>query len=200
MKKTLLIALAGIVFNHGASAQSATYSDLTVANLTATYYLDFTNNAANWRVNNAGGSLVFYPQYDYTNRGIYFQSTGDVSFPKTMAIGNVGATGINNMTLAVGGRIGAQGGMHVINFGGAWPDYVFAPAYDLTPLPDVERFIQANHHLPEVPSAAQVQAEGIELASIEAVLLKKVEELTLHLIQLQKETAALRERVQQLEH
>ncbi len=58
----------------------------------------------------------------------------------------------------------------------------------------------ANHHLPEVPSAAQIQTEGLELVAMQALLLRKVEELTLHLIQLQKENAALSARVRKLEH
>lgn len=165
-------------------------------------------------------SLYLAPNSEWA-RQTRFDATGDVAFSQNisvgqtvtigsrLSVGNVSCTtpaqctgllNLNNITMAVGGRIGAQYGIHVVNYGGTWPDYVFAPAYVLPALPEVERFIQANHHLPDVPSAAQVQAEGIELAGMEAVLLKKVEELTLHLIQLQKDNAALSERMHKLEH
>jgi len=107
---------------------------------------------------------------------------------------------INNLTLAVGGKIGARGGVHVVGLGAAWPDYVFQPAYCLQPLAEVAQFIEANQHLPDVPSAAEVQAEGIELASMQALLLRKVEELTLHLIALKRENDALQVRVRKLEN
>ena len=117
-----------------------------------------------------------------------------------MSIGDVSCAscagtllGINNLTLAVGGKIGARGGIHVVDYGGTWPDYVFAPAYELRPLQEVEAFILANSHLPEAPSTAQVQANGIEIVAMEALLLKKVEELTLYLIRLEKANAALTE-------
>ncbi len=72
-----------------------------------------------------------------------------------------------------------------------WPDYVFAPSYDLMSLKETEQFIDQNSHLPGVPSEAEVQKEGIELAEMNAILLKKVEELTLHLIELQKQVNQL---------
>lgn len=145
-----------------------------------------------------------------TNGDVLFKSTTtslNMAVTNRMTVGDVacttpcgGAMKINNLALAVGGHIGARGGIHVSNFGDAWPDYVFAPAYRLRPLRDVAAFVRANGHLPEVPSTAQVRAEGIELAAMSAVLLKKVEELTLYLIQVQKENAALQARVQKLEH
>lgn len=113
---------------------------------------------------------------------------GLVSMAQKASIGDVscatqsqctGMLGINSLTLAVGGKIGARGGIHVVDYGGTWPDYVFAPAYQLPALPELERFIMANRHLPEAPSAAQVRTEGVEVVALEALLLKKVEELTL---------------------
>jgi hypothetical protein len=157
-------------------------------------------------------SLYLAPNSDWSKQ-TRFYANGDVSFsgnvtlPMRVAIGDVSCTSgcagnlnINGLTLAVGGKIGARMGVHVMNVGVAWPDYVFAPAYGLSPLPEVEAFIQANHHLPDMPSAAEVQTEGVELVTMQALLLKKVEELTLHLIQMEKEKQALEARVQKLEH
>jgi hypothetical protein len=70
-----------------------------------------------------------------------------------------------------------------------WPDYVFNKEYQLTPLNELEQFITENQHLPNVPSAAEVEANGVELGEMNALLLQKVEELTLYIIQLEKRLA-----------
>jgi len=70
---------------------------------------------------------------------------------------------------------------------GATPaDYVFEPDYKLAPLAEVEAFTKANKHLPEVPSAGEMTENGVDLAKMNMVLLKKVEELTLHAIAQEK--------------
>jgi hypothetical protein len=68
----------------------------------------------------------------------------------------------------------------------SWPDYVFASNYKKMPLPELERFITKNKHLPEIPSAQKVAKEGIELGTNQAALLKKIEELTLYIIEQDK--------------
>ena len=75
---------------------------------------------------------------------------------------------------------------------GDWADYVFDKTYKLPTLKSVESFISKNKHLPDVPSAATVQAEGIDLAKMDAVLLKKIEELTLYMIDLNKSVQTLK--------
>lgn len=67
-----------------------------------------------------------------------------------------------------------------------WPDYVFSPTYKLTPLDSLEQFIQLNKHLPEVPTADDVKKNGIDLGDNQALLLKKIEELTLIVIEQNK--------------
>jgi len=76
-----------------------------------------------------------------------------------------------------------------------WPDYVFADHYPLRSIQEVEAFIQNNKHLPEVPSAKNVEVEGIMLGEMQATLLKKIEELTLYLISQQKEIEELKVQV-----
>ena len=67
------------------------------------------------------------------------------------------------------------------------------------PLAEVAAYIAANGHLPEVPSAEEVAANGLSLGASQALLLKKIEELTLYMIEVQKENEALKERVRKLE-
>ncbi len=68
-----------------------------------------------------------------------------------------------------------------------WPDYVFSPDYRLLPLDSLRSYIVSNKHLPEMPSADSVTKNGVELGDGESRLLKKVEELTLYIIEQQKE-------------
>jgi ABC-type Na+ efflux pump permease subunit len=80
---------------------------------------------------------------------------------------------------------GVRADMVVVNTDGA--DFVFAKNYRLRPLSEVESFIQANHHLPEIAPAAQMQAEGVSVGELQTQLLQKVEELTLYLIEQNKQ-------------
>ncbi len=79
-----------------------------------------------------------------------------------------------------------------------FPDYVFAPDYKLRPLADVEQFIKLNSHLPEVPSAADVEANGIKTGEMNAVLLKKIEELTLYTIEQEKRLQEQQKQIDEL--
>jgi hypothetical protein len=68
-----------------------------------------------------------------------------------------------------------------------WSDYVFEPGYNLRKLSDVEDFILIHGHLPDIPSASTVIENGVNLGEMDAMLLKKIEELTLYVIELQRQ-------------
>ena len=74
-----------------------------------------------------------------------------------------------------------------------WPDYVFKKEYGLMPLAEVEKFIKENGHLSNIPSASEVEKDGVKLGEMNAKFLEKIEELTLYVIQLNKELKQLRE-------
>jgi len=79
-----------------------------------------------------------------------------------------------------------------------WADYVFDPGYKLLPLQEVETFIQQNKHLPEMPSAKQTASNGLSVGDNQALLLKKIEELTLYIIQHDKEIANLKNQLKEV--
>ncbi len=81
-----------------------------------------------------------------------------------------------------------------------WPDFVFDTDYELMSLHEVESFISLNKHLPGVPSEAEVKTNGVNLGEMSAVLLQKIEELTLHMISLNKQNEELRKKINELEH
>ena len=72
------------------------------------------------------------------------------------------------------------------------PDYVFEPGYKLRPISDLEQHVKQHKHLPDVPSAAQIKQNGLDVAQMNMALLKKVEELTLYVIQQQKQISELK--------
>lgn len=72
-----------------------------------------------------------------------------------------------------------------------WPDYVFDSAYKMPTLEELEAFIKKNKHLPDVAPARQVEKEGVDVGDNQALLLKKIEELTLYIIELNKKAEAV---------
>jgi hypothetical protein len=81
----------------------------------------------------------------------------------------------------------------------SWPDYVFKPTYNLPSLIEVETYIDQNHHLPDMPSEAEVAKDGINLGEMNKLLVKKVEELTLYQIEQQKKSEQQEARIAILE-
>lgn len=80
----------------------------------------------------------------------------------------------------------------------AWADYVFDDDYPLMTLGEVKSFIEKNKHLPQIPSAEDVVKNGVELKEMNVLLLKKVEELTLHMIKANEEITELKKKVTEL--
>jgi hypothetical protein len=112
--------------------------------------------------------------------------------------GNIGIGTVsphNDYKLSVNGKIRAK--EIVVETG--WADFVFEEDYQLMPLREVEAYIHTHKHLPDVPSAKVIEEKGVSVGEMEAKLLQKIEELTLHLIALSKENDALKNRVSRLE-
>ncbi|WP_299213115.1 hypothetical protein [uncultured Dokdonia sp.] len=80
-----------------------------------------------------------------------------------------------------------------------WADNVFEDGYDLIRLREIEKYINTYGHLPEIPTTADVQKNGIELGQMNMLLLKKIEELTLHLIEKDHQVEKLQEQYDALE-
>ena len=79
-----------------------------------------------------------------------------------------------------------------------WSDYVFNDGYRLRPLAQVADFIKEKKHLPDVPTAKEIAKDGVDVGATQAVLLKKIEELTLYMIEQQKSIDALKAENQQI--
>lgn len=94
--------------------------------------------------------------------------------------------------------------------GAVAPDYVFEtyfkgasqlnPEYKFLSLPEIERFVKQNHHLPKVPAATEMDKNGLSVKEMNLLLLEKIEELTLHTLEQQKQIDALLKRIETLEN
>jgi len=109
-----------------------------------------------------------------------------------MTIKKDGEIGIGTSDIPVGYKLAVNGSAIMeevkVQISTAWPDYVFGENYNLKQLDEVAAFIKENGHLPNVPSAAEVnEAGGLELGEMNARLLEKIEELTLYAISMQND-------------
>lgn len=101
----------------------------------------------------------------------------------------IGTAGTFGYQLAVNGTIGST--EMKVESTSPWPDFVFDDGYELLSLEEVEQHIAAQGHLPEVPDEAEVTEHGINLGEMDARLLQKIEELTLYIIDMNKQIQQL---------
>lgn len=130
-----------------------------------------------------------------SDNGKKFQVYGTGFFSSAVGIGT-DSTGDGNYSLFVAKGIRTRKVRVDVE---AWPDYVFADNYKLPKLSEIEQFISKNNHLPGMPSADEVAKEGVDVGENQAMLLKKIEELTLYLIESNKQIEALKAKVNQQE-
>lgn len=161
-------------------------------------YGDYNSVTGSWNFKSRFDNIVLDAGENAGNeRQIIFKTAGT----QRMTVTTDGNVGIGTPTtgsykLAVEGKIGAR----EINVTlASWSDYVFENSYKLPSLEELAAYIRVNKHLPEVPSASDVEKQGVNLGEMNALLLKKVEELTLYLIEQQKTNFEQSTRISQLE-
>jgi len=123
---------------------------------------------------------------------------GDIILNQSGGNVGIGTTNPGSYKLAVEGKIGARE-VNVIATN-PWPDYVFEKNYTLPTLESIKTYIDQNKHLPEVPSATEVEKNGVNLGEMNALLLKKIEELTLYVIELKKRDEAQQKEIEILKN
>ena len=133
--------------------------------------LDFTSND-NAIINRKSGKILHLTE-GYSSSQLVLQSGGNVGI----------RTSTPSNKLEVNGTIRST---EVKVEASPWPDYVFEEDYDSRSLEETEAYIKANKHLPEIPSAEEIETNGLALGEMNALLLKKIEELTLYQIEMMK--------------
>ena len=221
MNKTIVLLIGLVSFQYGKAQSNSFPATGSVGIGTTTPLAKLEVRGGNFLIKNlsnrAGESVPMISQSlsfgDYTTYGtsintftesadfnayglqIFTQetyATGLTEKLRVMPNGNVGIGNKNPQAkLAVDGNILAK--EIKVKTDITVPDYVFEPDYILPRLPDVEQYVKQNKHLPEVPSAKEIEKNGLDLAEMNLLLLKKVEELTLHLIEKDKEISGIKE-------
>lgn len=136
--------------------------------------------------------------YNTSNFAIGTGSTVESNFTnpffviKTNGFIGIGTTAPDEK-LTVKGKIHAE--EVIIDLNVPLADYVFTPSYTLRPLSEVEEYVNTYRHLPEIPSAANVKANGLNLGEMQNLLLQKIEELTLYAIEQQKQIDELKQKL-----
>jgi hypothetical protein len=168
-----------------------------------------SNNNA-WGIESTPTGLNFWRPFGYPNAGNYFMflkhSNGNVGIKtdnptagltvnSNVLIGNPAT-----ISLPAGYKLYVETGILTekvkvaIETTSNWSDFVFDKNYKMPSLKEVETYINANKHLPGIPSAEDVVANGVDLGEMDARLLQKIEELTLYVIQLEKDIKTLKEK------
>lgn len=141
------------------------------------------------RIQTSGVNNACYDSVNW-NRGLTMHTSGIVG---------IGTNPISGYMLAVNGGIACKNDMMITLTGITWPDYVLARNYRLKPLLALEQEIDSLGHLPEMPSAEQIENEGLSITTVTTTVVKKVEELTLYTIDQQKQLDELKKQNEQMQ-
>ena len=177
---------------------TTTFFDLKDANEAVIYKVSGTDNSAFIHLPKEDSKMVIGDFSSYLDsEGHKFivrgsaKIEGDIITNENIGIGtNSFSDGLIEYRLSVDGRIRAEG-IKVYN---TWADFVFEADYNLPTLSEVETFIKEHGHLKDIPSGAEVEEHGIDLGEMNKLLLQKVEELTLYVIQFNKEMNELKKK------
>lgn len=148
------------------------------------------------------GSLILAGR-DNVNGGIYFLTGDGSGHQERMVIKPDGRIGMGTSSIPAGYKLAVDGKAIFeevqVQLSENWPDFVFEEGYQLRSIADLKTYVQEHKRLPEIPSAGEVDAQGLGLGNMQSKLLQKIEELTLYMIELKNENDGLTARVNQLE-
>ncbi|QYJ67485.1 hypothetical protein [Flavobacterium litorale] len=198
--KSRVIA-GGALLNPTTGARTFGFYDYPKSNLLPNGAVFMTVQDRNYRsryrfwADNAGGSYMnLYDSTQQVNFGVTDDGSSNITvvMPKVntyMCIGTTSYTdGTDNYSLSVNGNVRANR----VKVYTTWADYVFEEDYALPTLEQVEQHIEEKGHLIDIPSAKEVEENGIELGEMNKLLLQKIEELTLYTIELNKQVQELK--------
>ena len=140
----------------------------------------------------SGENVGVWASASGSGRNYAVYASGDIKVTSQLFIGTSTAEEdlVSDYSLAVDGKAIVE--EMVVELSGDWPDYVFEEDYQLKSLTEVKSFIDENGHLPEIPSAKEMEAsDGVAVGEMQRLLVQKIEELTLYMIELEKKNVEL---------
>jgi hypothetical protein len=196
-KLSVVLARLASTTDTGSGTWLGVRKGLTNSSVAKSFSLEY------WQSGNLNTAINFHRGNSVTGGFMTFSAGNGIERMRIDPDGNVGiGTTAPGTKLAVNGDISAK--RIKITTSGR-PDYVFDTSYKLMPLHQLEQYVHQEKHLPEIPAAATVEKEGLDVGEMQKLLLKKVEEMTLHLIDIKNtnnsikaENEAIRLRIEQL--
>jgi hypothetical protein len=170
--------------------------NLTTAN-NGTSQINFSENSAGtlgmgWRYNGTGNRMELFTYLNAVD-----------SDPHLSVSRSDGAVAIGGTKTKIGYKLSVDGKVVceevLVELDADWPDYVFANDYELRTIEALEDYIDKEKHLPGIAPASEIEENGIKIGEMQKNLMEKVEELSLYIIQLNKQNKKLQERISLLE-
>ncbi len=190
-KDGALEATLGNVITYQVTGLTAdTVYNFTVTALDAAGNESVMSNAVSITTNSSGGGS------SGGGSSVWSESSSVASYTGDVGVGT--STVPNGYKMAIDGKLITE--EVKVQLSGNWPDYVFAEDYNLPSLKEIQRHIKENGHLPNIPSAREAKANGIELGEMNKLLLEKIEELTLYILQLEQKNQAIEKRLNKIEN
>lgn len=168
--------------------------DLTLSTSSLYFTLSHSSGRA-WLGNNIASTAATYGKFNVvsSDNGLYIQTNNTTKYGLRVKVPINTANAIEvfgnsatdrNFSVNGAGYVFARKYTTTLS---PIPDYVFSSTYDLMPLSELRTYISTNHHLPNIPSAEELSSKPVDLGELERLLLEKVEELTLYVLELEEE-------------
>ncbi|UOQ70958.1 hypothetical protein [Hymenobacter cellulosilyticus] len=192
--------------NYGANLWWSSYIGFNLRHEGTTWKTngDGGSNGGSGVVGGINGSLLFVTVSGSTGGAAQTVQDADmlsrvrmqITYNGNVQIGTTLPTTHPDAKLSVDGKVVAKS---VYVTSQSWADFVFAPTYKPMSLSALEAYLQRNKHLPAIPAASEVETKGYNVGEMDAKLLQSIEELTLHVIELNKQNQKLQARTAELE-
>lgn len=156
----------------------------------------FSNTGHAYQFNHTASTTATSDRLDL----FVYNTAGTIISPNALSVNGAGNVGMGvypqaGYKLAVAGTIAARKMKVTLE---TWADYVFRAGYKLPTIDETEAFIQVNKHLPGIPSEKEVAKEGIDVGEMNKLLLQKIEEQMLYIIEMNKEVKELKRELREL--
>lgn len=189
---------------HGFGAKVDVHGDILMRDANAFLQIENTLTGSNCGlVLSEEGAFTSWIWYDGSSDYLVINADPGGGFRQDIIVHSSGDVGIGTANTKTGHKLSVAGKIAceevLVENSTNWPDYVFDEGYELMSLEQLEESIETNNHLPGMPSATEVEENGLSLGEMQRVFLEKLEELTLYTIEQGKQINAQQKRIEALE-